>query len=77
MKILFCTLTLSPYNSLQATQRGYPLADERKPVWDWLAQHEFDGIDPDPEDERFLLAAGDSVEHKVFGIGLIISIELS
>ena len=45
MKILFCTLTLSPYNSLQATQRGYPLADERKPVWDWLAQHEFDGID--------------------------------
>ena len=40
----------------------------RQVTWD-----EFDGIDPDPEDERFLLAAGDSVKHKVFGIGLIVA----
>ncbi len=45
MKIVFCTLTLSPYRSPEAAERGYPLADERKPVWDWLVRHGFDGID--------------------------------
>ena len=45
MKIVFCTLTLSSYRSSEAAERGYPLADERKPVWDWLVRHGFDGID--------------------------------
>jgi sugar phosphate isomerase/epimerase len=45
MKILFCTLTLRPYLSQAAAQRGYPLPDERKWLWDWLVEHGFDGID--------------------------------
>ena len=45
MKIVFCTLTLSGYRSPEAAERGYPLAEERKPVWDWLVRHGFDGID--------------------------------
>lgn len=45
MKILFCTLTLGSYRSSEAIERGYPLSNERKPVWDWLVRHGFDGID--------------------------------
>lgn len=45
MKIAFCTLTLRPYMTAPAVERGYPNTEERKPVWEWLLKNGFDGID--------------------------------